>query len=171
MISNGISLVYFGEFNHQVTKMFTSMSESEMERNSEQRMTRRRVYHTMIETLQNLNKHSDELSDKGNVGRGLFFIGKKDKVYYIITTNRIKKAKIPSLRAAIEVVSHSSRAELNQMYKDQLKEGEISKKGGAGLGLIDIARKTKQNIDYEFLPLDDEYYYFIFKVEIDTEKV
>ena len=42
--------------------------------------------------------------------------------------------------------------------------------GGAGLGLIDIARKTEQKLEYQFLPIDDDSYFFILKVEILAEK-
>jgi len=55
------------------------------------------------------------------------------------------------------------------MYKKQLREGKISGKGGAGLGLIDIARKTGNHLDYMFFPADDTTKYFVLKVRVDTE--
>jgi hypothetical protein len=90
MIENGFSLVYLGEFSHEITKMFTSMAESDMEKNSEERSVQRKVYHVMVETLQNMNKHSDEIKD-GNIGNGLFVIGKKHDTYYVITSNKYQK--------------------------------------------------------------------------------
>jgi hypothetical protein len=57
------------------------------------------------------------------------------------------------------------------MYKRQLKEGMLSNRGGAGLGLIDIARKTGNILNYFFLPVDDEHEYFIFKVEVDSRPI
>ena len=35
MASNGFSLVYEGEFSHEVMKMFTSMAEREMDKSNE----------------------------------------------------------------------------------------------------------------------------------------
>jgi len=86
MVNNGFSLVYLGEFSHEITKMFTRMAESDMDKNQEERAIQRKVYHVMVETLQNMNKHSDEMED---VGSGLFIIGKKDDIYYVITSNKV----------------------------------------------------------------------------------
>lgn len=169
MIENGFSLVYLGEFSHQITKMFTSMAESDMEKQSEEKSVQRRVYHVMVETLQNMNKHSDEIKER-NIGSGLFIIGKKDETYYIITSNVVAKSRKDALENSLITVNNASKEELKEMYKKQIKEGKLSAKGGAGLGLIDIARKTGETLNYQFLQLDDDNYFFILKVGINAKK-
>ncbi|HCT29321.1 MAG TPA: hypothetical protein DIW31_00970 [Bacteroidales bacterium] len=169
MIENGFSLVYLGEFSHEITKMFTSMAESDMEKNSEERSVQRKVYHVMVETLQNMNKHSDEIKER-NIGNGLFIIGKKHDIYYVITSNKVAKNHKDHLEKALIAVNSASAQELKEMYKRQIKEGSLSNKGGAGLGLIDIARKTGETLNYQFLPLDEDNYFFILKVEINSKK-
>lgn len=169
MMDNGFSLVYLGEFSHEITKMFTAMAESDMEKHSEERSVQRKVYHVMVETLQNMNKHSDEIKDR-NVGNGLFIIGKKADTYYVITSNRVAKKHKDKLEQSLITVNSASIDELKEMYKKQIKEGRISEKGGAGLGLIDIARKTGEPLNFQFLPLDDDYFFFILKVEINAKK-
>ncbi|HCY00876.1 MAG TPA: hypothetical protein DG754_12125 [Bacteroidales bacterium] len=169
MMENGFSLVYLGEFSHQITKMFTSMAESDMEKQSEERSVQRKVYHVMVETLQNMNKHSDEVRER-DIGSGLFIIGKKDETYYIITSNVVAKKHKDALENNLITVNNASKEELKEMYKKQIKEGKLSDKGGAGLGLIDIARKTGETLNYQFLQLDDENYFFILKVEINAKK-
>ncbi len=170
MLSNGFSLVYFGEFSHEITKMFTSMAETDMEKNSEERSVQRRVYHVMVETLQNMNKHSDDLKDDASVGGGMFIIGKKNDVYYVITSNKVKREHKENLEMALNTVNNATLEELKDMYKKQIKEGRISEKGGAGLGLIDIARKTEEPLEYQFLQLDQDSFFFILKVEINAKK-
>ncbi|SDB88516.1 SiaB family protein kinase [Williamwhitmania taraxaci] len=169
MIENGFSLVYLGEFSHEITKMFTQMAESDMEKNSEERSVQRKVYHVMVETLQNMNKHSDEIKD-GNIGNGLFIIGKKQDTYYIITSNKVAEQHKEPLERALNQVNAATKEELNQMYRKQIREGKLSDKGGAGLGLIDIARKIGEPLNYQFLQLDESNYFFILKVEINAKK-
>ncbi|WP_047447755.1 SiaB family protein kinase [Alistipes sp. ZOR0009] len=170
MIENGFSLVYLGEFSHEITRMFTSMAESNMERNSEERSVQRKVFHVMVETLQNMNKHSDELSKTSHTGSGLFIIGKKNDTYYVITSNKVHAKHREHLENAIIEVNNATKEELKEMYKRQMKEGVLTEKGGAGLGLIDIARKTEEKLNYQFINLDDEFYFFILKVEVSTKK-
>jgi len=171
LLNNGISLVYLGEFSQDITKMFTSMAEEDMDKQNEKLSTKRKVYHVMVETLQNMNKHSDELANQHNSGRGLFMIGKKEDVYYIITSNKITTENKESLEKILEKINDATPSELKQMYKKQIKEGRLSEKGGAGLGLIDIARKTGQGHRYHFIPFDEDNYFFILKVEIHSKKI
>ena len=170
MMNNGISLVYLGEFNHEITKMFTSMAEDEMDRKNEERSTKKKVYHVMVETLQNMNKHSDGISED-QIGKGLFIIGRKEDTYYVLTSNRILNTRIPMLQNMIERINEATIPELKQMYMKQIKEGKLSDKGGAGLGLIDIARKTGEKYQYQFLPIDEKYCFFILKVEVKGGEV
>jgi len=170
LINNGISVVYIGKFNQQITKLFTAMYEQEMEQQSESKKTRRRVYHTLVEILQNMQKHSTEITENFNLGSGIFMIGKTEDTYYIITSNKVHRKDILLLTQAIEMVNSCSQEELKQMYKKQLKEGKISTKGGAGLGLIDIARKTGEKLDYLFFPVANDDY-FVLKVEINTKNL
>jgi hypothetical protein len=168
--NNGISLVFMGEFNHDITKMFTSMSERELERKKEGRTTQRKVYHVMVETLQNISRHSDEITGiENNIGNGLFLIGKKEKTYFVITSNKVANHKVEDIQSSLTQVNSLNKEELNELFKKTIKDGKLSEKGGAGLGLIDIARKTGNRLDYEFLPMDEEYSLFILKTEINVQ--
>ncbi len=171
MTENGISIVYLGGFHHQITKMFTRMAEEDMGRKDEQKSTIRKVYSVMVETLQNITKHSDEIIDKFHIGKGLFLIGQKDDIYYVITANKVTLQKKKYLEQTIKEVNQSSRDELKMMYKKQITEGCISEKGGAGLGLIEVAKRTRNKLVYQFLPLDDENEFFILKAEINAKKI
>ncbi len=171
MASNGFSLVYEGEFSHEVMKMFTSMAERDMDKSNEEKSVKRKVFHVMVECLQNMTKHSDDNENGDRVGNGLFIVGKKDGIWNVITANRIQKEKIEDLKASIDYINTLSKDELNALYKKQIREGTLSEKGGAGLGLIDIARKTGQKLDYQFLPLEDKAnYFFLLKVRISSKQ-
>ena len=54
-----------------------------------------------------------------------------------------------------------TKRQLTKLYKQQIREGRLSPKGGAGLGFIDIARKTGQKLIYSFLRVDDENSFFV----------
>lgn len=170
MTNNGFSLVYFGEFSHDITMMFTSMAENDMDKRSEEKVIKKKVFHVLVEILQNLNRHSDEMND-AKIGNGLFIIGMKDDIYYIISSNKVSSKHKDSLEIALKQVNAASRSELKEMYKKQIKDGKLSDKGGAGLGLIDIARKSGEQLNYQFLQIDENYYFFILEVEINTKRI
>ena len=53
----------------------------------------------------------------------------------------------------IDKINSMSRDELKDMYKFILNHQKLSAKGGGGLGLVDIARKTGNKLEYSFKPI------------------
>jgi hypothetical protein len=46
------------------------------------------------------------------------------------------------------------------MYKFILNHQKLSAKGGGGLGLVDIARKTGNKLEYSFENYNNDFYFF-----------
>ena len=85
MVHNGFSMVYLGEFSAEITGMFTAMTENNLSKQSDEKSVKKRVFHVMVEVLQNLNKHSDELKSEDKLdksGNGLFIVGRIEDTYY-----------------------------------------------------------------------------------------
>ena len=62
-----------------------------------------------------------------------------------------------------------SKEELKEFYKKTLNNGQMSKKGGGGLGMIDIARKTGEKLDYNFLEIDNKVSFFTLNIKISNQ--
>jgi hypothetical protein len=93
-------------------------------------------------------------------------VGERKDYYYIITGNVVKAQKVPKLERQLEKLNGMEIGDLVKLHKAQMMDGEISEKGGAGLGLIDMIRKTGEKYIYQFLKLDMENHYFILKVTV-----
>ena len=70
----------------------------------------------------------------------------------------------------VENINQLDRTNLNKLYKQKIKEGRLSEKGGAGLGFIDIARKTGQKLVYSFIKIDEEKSFFVLTSTISRLK-
>jgi hypothetical protein len=158
-----VRLVYEGEITHQITKAFTSLTETNMEMEEEPNLIQKKVFHVMVECLQNVGKHADCLTHGENRkdGRGVFMLCKNAEQYTITTGNILLKGKIPEMIEILEKINSLDRDGLKQLYKQQIKEGRLSTKGGAGLGFIDIAKKTGNPLNYSFISVDDDFSFFI----------
>ncbi len=172
MKQNKINLVYEGEITHQVLKAFTSLTESKMEKEEEGNMVQKRVFHVMVECLQNISKHADKLSDieDNKEGMGIFMVSKGEKEYSVTTGNVINNNKIVDLKKLLEHINSLNKEELTELYKKQIKLGKLSERGGAGLGFIDIKRKTGEKLNYHFLPVNETSSFFIFTSTISRKK-
>ena len=117
----------------------------------------------MVECLQNISKHADDFGTNEYMfsGRGIFLVAKGKDDYTVTTGNAVENTKIEDLKKLLEQVNSLDKEELTELYKKQIKEGRLSDKGGAGLGFIDIKRKTGKNLDYHFLPINDDTSFFL----------
>jgi hypothetical protein len=59
------------------------------------------------------------------------------------------------------------KEELREYYQLSLNNAMVSNKGTAGLGMIDIARKSGNKLDFEFLKINEETSFFCLNVKID----
>ena len=163
MKKNKINLAYEGEITHQITKAFTSLAESNMSLDNDPNSVQKKVFHVMVECLQNISKHAEHKEDVDAIkdGRGIFLVSKDDNEYNITTGNVIKKDKVQSLKKMLGNINNLDKTGLKQLYKQQMREGRLSPKGGAGLGFIDIARKTGEKLIYSFLDIDEQTAFFV----------
>jgi len=163
MKAHEITLVYEGEITHQITKAFTSLTESNMAKEEESNTVQKKVFHVMVECLQNISKHADSFGSDDFLfaGRGIFMVSKGDVEYHVTTGNVIENSKIDELTRILDNINILDKEGLKQLYKTQMREGRLSEKGGAGLGFIDIARKTGRKLDFHFLSIDEENSFFI----------
>lgn len=168
MDEHKVELVYEGEITHQITKAFTSLTETNMQVGEESHSTQKKVFHVMVECLQNIGKHADSLEGQGGSkeGHGTFLLCKYESEYTITTGNVLSKDKVEGMNGVLEKINSLDKDGLKQLYKKQIKEGRLSNKGGAGLGFIDIAKKTGNKLSYSFISINDEYSFFVFTSKI-----
>ena len=163
MKKSKVNIAYEGEISHEITKVFSSLAESHIAIDNESNALKKRVFHVMIESLQNLSKHSGEKHDLKSAtdGQGIFFVSKTDKNYTITTGNIIDKFEMPGLKLVIKKINSSDKKSLKTLYKEQIRKGRLSEKGGAGLGFIDIVRKTGEQLIYSFFDISEKKSYFV----------
>ena len=157
MVENKITLVYEGEINQEITNVFSEMAEAGMEE-TEHETTKKRVYHVMVECLQNICKHADEKEFTDDIGRGkgILLVGNDNDQYSITTGNTISNENIDGLAEMLDRINAMSPDEIKKTYKQMIREARLSDKGGAGLGFIDMVKKTGNPIEYMVHPIDDD---------------
>lgn len=165
MKSRRVKLVYEGEINQSLTKAFSSLTEKKLEGENNDLTTTKKVYHVMVECLQNICKHSDvsQTDGEGLVGSGIFMIDEDGDAYSITTGNTISKENSERITSILDNINSMSKDEIKAAYLKQMKEGRLSEKGGAGLGFLDMAKKTGNKFHYHVEPIDAQKDFFIFK--------
>lgn len=120
----------------------------------------------MVEGLQNLFHHS--LIDGGELGSRYcaFIVSLQNDTISLVTGNYVREEKVQMLRDRIEQINSLSKDELKNLYKLILNNEEFSEKGGGGLGMIDISRKTGTRMEYDFFPVQEKIYFYSLKINV-----
>jgi len=170
MEHNDIMLSFKGDITSELLSSMLQIMETKLENIDEQPKVRKKVYNVLVECLQNLYHHRDEMkieSSKDEAKKqAIFMISKNAVEYNIMTGNFVKSDKVPSLQARIDKINAMDKDELKQYYQDVLSLEGFSEKGGGGLGFIDIARKSGQKLNYEFLKIDESFSFFSLYIKI-----
>ena len=135
----------------------------------EDKLIRKRVYSLAVECLENILKHSD-LSDKNhdllNKYPPRFIVEFINDAFLIHTGNIILNTNIDNVIQRLTKLNQLQDSEVNQLYKDSLSNAEISEKGGAGLGLIVMAKTTRQKIKFDFEKINHKFSYFAMQLNL-----
>lgn len=168
---NNIIFVYQGEVTADLVSSILHMMENKLDGDGEDRKIKKKVFNVMVECLQNVYHHLDTLelrSDDSDINdrTALLMIGKEEKDYYVITGNHILNDRIEDLRSRLDRVNACDRNQLKALYQNILANEPMSEKGTAGLGMIDIARKSGQALGYDFHPVNDKYSFFSLEAKV-----
>ncbi|MBO7142864.1 MAG: SiaB family protein kinase [Bacteroidales bacterium] len=163
--------VYRGYFTHNITKKILFLADTNIAKVTYQQSTlQKRIYYIMVEGLQNITRHQDEIANLTTEKYpGIFAIQKNGERYYISTGNIVANDKIPALQEKLDTINSLNQDELKKFHREMLTTGSMSDKGGAGLGLIEMSRKSGNKLLYSFERLDDEYTYFYLQTLIPTD--
>lgn len=168
MLSHSLILVYEGEFTQEITKSVLAMAERNMDSSGEESTIKRKVFNVMVECLQNIVKHADEFRDQNEGNHSaIFMIGKEKGNYTIISGNPVKKDLVEPLTEKLNKINDLDKDGLKQLYKNIIKNTEISEKGGAGLGFVDMARKSGNKLEFEFHDMNPSHAFFMLKSSIE----
>jgi len=169
MVNHRILLVYEGEVNQDITKAFTTLTQKNLDEDVETSVPiKKRVYHVMVECLQNIGKHSDNIeSGEPEVpGSGIFMVSRSESGFNVITGNPIANSRIEDVSNMLQTVNNMNEDEIKVYYKQKIVASRISEKGGAGLGFIDIVKKTGNKISFHFEKINEATSFFIMRTTI-----
>jgi len=158
-----IMLSFKGEVTSDLLSSILQIMESKLDHLAEHPKVKKKVFNVLVECLQNLYHHTD---NSDNDSMAIFMVSKSDEAYSVITGNYIANENVEHLKGKLEQINKMDSSELKDFYRSVLNNGEMSDKGGGGLGMIDIARKSGQKLNYDFQEVDDDNSFFSLNVKI-----
>jgi len=169
---DNLCLLYNGNFSDDITAKFIELSEYNITNINSLTKMKKKVSFLMAECFQNIVRHGEALVNKVEVAQneGFFLTKNWQDIYYITSGNLIENKKIKNVKSQLETVNKLDKEELKVLYRQVLENQTFSEKGGAGLGLIEMARKSGQKLQYLFQDYNKKFSLFYNQILLKSDQ-
>ncbi|MBN2486296.1 MAG: SiaB family protein kinase [Bacteroidales bacterium] len=129
----------------------------------------KKVLMVMIEALENIFKYHEHFGHNKAIMKShppYISIIRQPQCFIVESANPVRKADAVALKARLGFIAGLDKAGIKEMYKQTITNGQFSEKGGAGLGIIEIAKISDDALNFEFLPIDTDFEFYKLKLII-----
>jgi uncharacterized protein DUF6272 len=169
----GIFLNLAGPLSQNLMVEMGSLMKTKMKLEGSDSATIRKVFSVLVELNQNIIHYSSEKTSEmsespidNQDGCGIISIGRENNHYFLLSGNLINNERVTQLNQRLGLIVKMDKEELKKEYHLQRKIGPEETSKGAGLGLIDIARKASQPLGYRFDKIDEVHSFFSLKIMV-----
>jgi hypothetical protein len=166
----GIFFCFGGPISQELMVGIGDTLRNKMELDDANSATIVKVFSMFVEQSQNIIHYSAERtppdSETPELSSGIIGVGCDDEYYYVSCGNMIHNEAIESLREQLTKLQVMNKKELKQYYKEKRRNEKPEDSKGAGLGFIELARKSVKPIEFEVQRIDDEFSFFSLKTTI-----
>lgn len=161
---------YSGAISDSITHKIIELTQSNIDSAGNFVKFKNKISFLMAECYQNVARHSKHSVSEENITdiHGAFYVRSIGNSFHIASANAISIDFVASIKEKLDKVNSLNSEELRLLQKQVLAQGKLSDRGGAGLGIIEMARRTGQKITYEFEPIDNDLALFFLQLNISN---
>jgi len=165
VVQEQMEFLYKGHISDEIINVLLEIIKKKFKQFKIDYSLRKKIYNIGVECLENIRDHAVNQSEKDSI----FIIGTSDDIFYLGTGNVIDKNISNDIVSNLEKINSLDKEGLKELYKSVIKSELSSNGNDVGLGLIDIAIKANNKINYEISPVNDAHDFLSFQVKINTK--
>ncbi|CAN2041168.1 ATP-binding protein [Candidatus Magnetomoraceae bacterium gMMP-15] len=168
LTSEGIIFCFNGPTSQDVLVTIGDALRMKMQEEDVSMSTTIKVFSVFVEQVQNIIYYSAEKinSPNNDLRLGIIAVGRKNNKYYVVGGNLVQAEKTTALQEKLSIIQNMDKKQLKSYYKEQRKKGRPETSKGAGLGFIEMARKSSEPISYDIKIINEDVAFFSFKAII-----
>lgn len=165
-VGDRLSFVYSGNFHDEHSARLIAMGEEFLDQEGSSRTVRGKLAFIMVEAYQNIVRHRAPLPEpqRSGDGRSMFLLRCSATEQEVTTMDPVGEADAIRLRTDLDRLGQLDQKEMKQDFLRGLQSEQRSDRGGAGLGLLEMARRSGNPLRHAFAPIDTEHQLFTLQV-------
>jgi hypothetical protein len=126
-----------------------------------------KVFGVFVEQVENVIRYAAPTGDESDLQEAIVAVGLEENRYYVSCGNLIKTVNAAGLQSKLDKILTMDKDQLKQFYKEERKRKKADPEAiGAGLGLIEMARKSAKKLEYEMSECENSRSFFAMTVYI-----
>jgi hypothetical protein len=159
-----IVLCHSGSADSATLDQLLLQIETKLNENVLDKKVRKGLFNVVVEGVQNIERHAIEHPEVGGIA---FFALIESRDEFNVTFGNLVTQEIrTSLKQQLAGIAELTSFELKEKYRNQLSQGELSEKGGGGLGLMAMQLKSDAPAKHNFIELAPGYFFFLLRYAI-----
>lgn len=162
-----IILAYRGNLTFETIEEILVQFKEKIDPFNIETLVQKRIYSILVECLENTYRHNIAIKKNQIHAPVELLVSTLGAFFEIRVGNYVNTAKVAPLTERIKEINSLDQNGLNNLYRESISKARISDKGGAGLGIIEIARNSRQKIAYEIASNEGNNTFFSFIVLVN----
>jgi len=161
----GIMMCFNGPFSHSIIEEIGTAIRNHLAAENIARMAVQDVFAVYIEMTQNARNYlvSRDINT-GDAGSATITIAKQGESYAVTSGNLVRTEDIADLSARLDHINDLDRDGLKKKIRQQLRNEVPPGALGAGIGLMEIAKRAVAKLEYSIRNINDQYAFFTLTV-------
>ena len=151
-----------GPVDHTVVEDLLARAEAASLAAGDAVTVRKRLFNVLVEGLENVHHHAVE----GHRSSAFAVLVDTGDGYRLALGNSMPVARAALLTHRVEVLNSMDEADLKQHFMLMLGNDSRTERGGAGLGLLTMARKCHRPMVVRTFPMDQHSAYLVMEVAV-----
>jgi hypothetical protein len=167
---NGILISFSGRLSQALIEEYGEAVKKYLESEEVPKNDIYQTFAVFIEQTQNIKNYCS--SKQGSVNYEeiasscIVAIGKTESSHFICSGNLLENEDIAKLVRKLDLLSTLDKVQLKQLYKETLKKDIQPEETGAGIGLIEIARKVSTPLEYSITEVGKGLSFFMLRAVV-----
>ncbi|ABO50369.1 conserved hypothetical protein [Desulforamulus reducens MI-1] len=168
--NNGLLISFSGRFSQSIIEELGEAVKKYLETEDRPKNDVYNVFSIFIEQTQNIKNYCEIKKESPHYERiansCMVTIGKTETGNYICSGNIVEQKDAVVLTGIIDELIPLDKVALKKLYKEKLRQDISPDSLGAGIGLVDIARKASLPLEYSITTIDDNFLFFTLKAVV-----
>jgi len=168
MTNAKVIIDFEGSISFEIMESLLNELKADQNFNTLRKPARKRVYGTVVESMDNIFKYAAAVRGKVRVVQKppMIKVREQKGKFVVSAGNLVQNEQVDDLRFKLNRVNQMDEEALKSLYEEVINKETGEEDRGAGLGLITMALRTDEDIRFHFEPAGPVHSYFTIHITI-----